>query len=598
MSVASLSETKERLLRYLERERLAERRAHRELRAKPLAERVECGEAITGLSLVSQGGGEILLSAPENAARFREGDTLWLGDGRDVERGLAVRLVRADAAARTVLVERDGRDEGGPVPSPLELVLDRRALDLGERFATAIEEVFADPAHPIVRCLAGEAGADDDPERLRKLTRAGRERGLDEWQAEAFARALAHPRIHLVQGPPGTGKTRLIAEILEACLAAGERVAVAAYTHRAVDQVLLRAAERCGRKRVAKLHGARGDAGELAAAGVLRISSAERHAASREAIVVGLTTHAACRLGGRVRFDRVVFDEAGQIPMPHGIAAMRLASRWTFVGDPAQLPPVVAGEHEEDDDLSIFEHLARRYPSTLLRSTYRMNGGVCDLPSRHFYAGKLQPSADAARRRLTLRDGGRFRDVLDPERPSVFVEVDHRGAAMRSRREAAIVAELLLELLAHHGLPAEEVAAVAPFRAQVAAIRQEIERRAAARGLVLARSPLVETIERIQGREHEVVAISLAASDPDWLASQSEFYFLPNRWNVALTRARTKRILVASPLAFETRARSLEDVPALALFARLRSETPKIDGASVEREIAATEKAREGAFVR
>ncbi len=576
---------REDLLRYLERERLAERRAERELRALPLSDRIECGEALAGLSIVSQGGGRIVVSVPEHTAKFREGDLLWLGDGENPGTGLPVRLASLEGGLRRISLEVDAREEWSALVPGTPLVLDRRSMDLADRFTAAIEEVFAARGHAIVRCLAGTLETEDHETRRRAATMDARARGLDRSQTEAFARALARPRLHLIQGPPGTGKTRLLAEILDACVAAGERVAVVAYTHRAVDQVLIRAAERMGSPRIVKVHRGRGDSSELDAARVRSVASADRLGASGEPIVAGLTTHAACRAAGRAAFDRVVFDEAGQIPLPHAIGAMRLAAKWIFVGDHAQLPPVVAGVHQDEHRVSAFEHLVGKYPSTMLETTYRMNAEVCAFPSRHFYGGKLAPSAAATTRRLALRPGGRFRAALDPEMPSVLLEVDHRGAAMRSRREAVLVAELILELLVHHRLPADEIAAIAPFRAQGIAIRQELEGRAQQRGLRIPQFPFVETVERIQGREREVVILSFTSSDPDWLADQSSFYFLPNRWNVALTRARTKRILVASPLAFAVRARKLEEVPAIALLGALRRETPRLDATPFEREI-------------
>jgi DNA replication ATP-dependent helicase Dna2 len=392
--------------------------------------------------------------------------------------------------------------------------------------------------------------------------------------------------LHLVQGPPGTGKTRLLAEILAECAARDERVAVVAYTHRAVDQVLLRAAARMPGVPVVKLDSSRGENRELAERGVRRLTSPERVPADKAPLVVGMTTHAACRASGRVKFDRVAFDEAGQIPMPHAIGSMRLAERWLFVGDHAQLPPVVAGEHHDEHKVSIFEHLSSRYPSTVLETTYRMNEGICAFPSKEFYGGCVRPSDAAAGRRIGLRPGGRFAAALDPSSPAVLVEVPHRGAAMRSRREAVLTAEILLELLHHHGLPASETAAVAPFRAQGMAIREEFERRAAARGLRgRVELPLVETVERIQGRERDVVILSLTSSDPDWLLTQSEFYYMPNRLNVALTRARVKCIVIASPAVFEARPKSLADVKSIQRFRRLRDALPRVDGEALEREI-------------
>ena len=307
---------KESLLRYLERERLAERRALRELRALPVSERVECGEAIAGLGVISQGGGQFVLRASEHNAKFREGDILWLSDGGDVESGLAVRLIRYDPARREIVVEQEGRDDGPRNVASTNLVLDRRSMDLGDRFATAVEEIYARPGHSILLCLEGSLDTNDDEAIRRAAGSEARVRGLDKSQSEAFARALARPRIHLIQGPPGTGKTKLLAEILDACLARRERVAVVAYTHRAVDQVLLKAAERFGAAHLLKLDSSRAEAPELANANIRRVGSADRIPNDRDALVVGMTTHAACRAAGKLRFDRVAFDEAGQIPIP------------------------------------------------------------------------------------------------------------------------------------------------------------------------------------------------------------------------------------------------------------------------------------------
>jgi DNA replication ATP-dependent helicase Dna2 len=578
---------RESLLKYLDRERLAERRAEREMHNLPLAERVECGEALAGLQVVSQGAGTYVLFAPENHAKFREGDLLWLGDGGDIAAGIPVRLTRFDGVARHLVLAHDDRESPAPPLLKNSYVLDRRSMELGERFATAVEHIFREPGHIVAQCLEGTLPSEDDEKTRRRLLAVARRHGLDPSQTEGFCRALARPRVHLIQGPPGTGKTKLIAEIVLECLAAGERIAIVAYTHRAVDQVLARLGAISRDAKIVKLDSNRTESQELIQSGVRRVSAADKLMQQKEPVVLGLTTHAAARAAERgVRADRVIFDEAGQIPIPHAIGAMRLADRWLFVGDHAQLPPVVAGEHNDEHKISIFEHLAGRYPSTMLEWTYRMNEGICSFPSRHFYGGRLRPAPSAANRLLQLKQGGRFRDVFDPAHPVVFVAIDHCGAAMRSRREAAVVAEMLLELMIHHGIPSSELAVATPFRAQSMAIREQLDRRAAQRSFhPEGGMPLVETVERIQGREREVMILSFAASDPDWLASQSDFYYMPNRLNVALTRARSKCILVASPLAFDVRGHLLKDAKTIELFRDLRESLHCIPGVDVERNL-------------
>ena len=60
--------------------------------------------------------------------------------------------------------------------------------------------------------------------------------------------------------------------------------------------------------------------------------------------------------------------------------------------------------------------------------------------------------------------------------------------------------------------------------------------------------PLVDTVERVQGAERDVILFGLTASDPDHLLS--EFLNSPNRLNVAMTRARTKLIIIGSRAFF------------------------------------------------
>jgi hypothetical protein len=62
-------------------------------------------------------------------------------------------------------------------------------------------------------------------------------------------------------------------------------------------------------------------------------------------------------------------------------------------------------------------------------------------------------------------------------------------------------------------------------------------------------------VERLQGTERDVVLFSLTTSDPDYL--DSPFLNHPNRFNVAITRARHKLVVVGSR-AFFTRVSASE----------------------------------------
>jgi len=117
---------------------------------------------------------------------------------------------------------------------------------------------------------------------------------------------------------------------------------------------------------------------------------------------------------------------------------------------------------------------------------------------------------------------------------------------------------------------------VSPFRAQLRLIRTLVKRGLDAAGFAGA-LPVIDTVERIQGQERELVVVSLVASDPDHLAGDAAaFFYSGNRLNVTITRARTKLIVVASPLVFTAFPKTLAGLADVERFRRLRRELPSV----------------------
>ncbi|MFW5968686.1 MAG: IGHMBP2 family helicase [Persicimonas sp.] len=261
------------------------------------------------------------------------------------------------------------------------------------------------------------------------------------------------------------------------------------------------------------------------------------------------STSGSSLLGERT-FDLVVIDEATQATEPSCLVPIARADRVVMAGDHRQLPPVVQSLEADEKglSLSLFERLAEREEeriTSMLTTQYRMHERIMAFSNAQFYDGALE--ADASVREHTLADLGfeaggddtPLADALQPREPLVFVDTARIEAPESSRprstsrlneREAAIVTELA-ESFIEGGVEAQQIAVIAPYHDQVELIRRKIDRAHLE----------VDTVDGFQGREKEVVVISLTRSN-----EEGEVGFLTDvrRFNVALTRARRKVVVV------------------------------------------------------
>lgn len=518
--------------------------------ARPIGERVANGWAIEGLNVVRQEKGIIRLVCDTNDSRFREGDLLVLHQEKDSPES---------SNALHVELQYDGETEievslikGNPfflTAEPTGWIADQDWFDASPFYLDALDTV-ADSMRghsTILPLLGGSLIPKVDYARYERASQAAYEAGLNESQIEAVALAYAADLLHLIQGPPGTGKTWVLAHLARLLVEDGQRVLVTALTHRAIHNALNKFPRIDESLPVCKI-------GDSRHAGDLTVPNFETFDQSHFAdlsggYIVGATPFAlhSKRLAN-VEFDVVIFDEASQITLPLAIMGMLAADKYIFIGDENQLPPVTVFAQETEikqaAQLSIFSYLSGRGNETMLNVTYRLNKKLADWPSRTFYQNELKPSAEAAGRRLKLSPNySRWDFILDPQHPAVFLDLCHRNTTVRSRTEAETVVELILALLEHE-IPPDEIGVVVPYRAQSRLIRSLLRRHLqdeAALGRLV-----VDTVERMQGQEREVVLVSFATASPAFAQRMAGFLFQPQRLNVAVTRPRTKLILVGS----------------------------------------------------
>jgi len=540
----STPEFLQKLQKFVRDEAEAQYRALEQQWSHPLQERVSRGWAIEGLRVEQMKNGLVRLSCATNDSRFREGDLVLLHQDNprdpnslhfdlqyDGETDLEISLIRGNEYFLT--------------PQPDNWIMDQDWFDASSFYLDALSAV-ADSnlgRSTILPLLQGSLTPKIDYARYKRAQDELQNAGLNESQIESVALSYATDLLHLIQGPPGTGKTLMLAHLARLLVQDGQRVFVTALTHRAIHNALNKIPKVNSTIQVCKI----GDGRHI---DDLDVSNYETFAESRfgensGGYVIGATPFArqSKRLSG-VEFDVVLFDEASQITLPLAIMGMLAGSKYVFIGDENQLPPVTSFSASEASQTSIFNYLSGRGNETMLDVTYRLNDVLTAWPSRTFYHNELKSSEDAAKRRLKLSSETTPWDfVLDPDSPAVFLDLCHENTTVRSRIEADVVLDLVLSLLMRDVSP-EEIGVVVPYRAQSRLIRSLIRRNL--QDSEITNRLVVDTVDRMQGQEREVIIVSFATASAKFASQIADFLFQPQRLNVAVTRPRTKLILVGS----------------------------------------------------
>jgi len=543
-SPAHLTEFVESLRSQVFREAAHAREHIAKIWGAPLASRVLVGHAIEQVKVHSVQGQWVHLEIGATEALFREGDFLFFTETGDPGHHPRVELVLEDDRGSCFVCRiRSGRSflDTGKIG-----VLDYGYFDVSEFMKQALDLALGtskgrdkilpllDPQSQIeTKCVRG---LDEEARRFAQ------DDGLNDAQTDALAMAWSTDLAALVQGPPGTGKTAVLAALAELAVRNGKKVLVTGLTHRGIDNAM-NAIHRRSRKSGLDLKLARIGA---PCAGSGNIANWETFADcpwadTGDGFVVGATPF--CLMSDRlkgVEFDYSLFDEASQVHLPLAIMGMMGARKWVFFGDHQQLPPVLPTVPCQDKvQSSVFGFLQDRDFCVMLDTTYRLCDKLCEWPSEQFYEGKLQPHPSVAARRLELLGRSSGDAVLDPAHPLVHIEIDDPAATTSSNLEAEQVVRILEEAV-RSGVKPQELAVVTPFRRQNRAIRNLLRVRLG----VVSEAIAVDTVERMQGQEREMVVVSLTSGSDAFVERIAEFYFQPQRLNVAATRARCKLVFV------------------------------------------------------
>ncbi len=226
----------------------------------------------------------------------------------------------------------------------------------------------------------------------------------------------------------------------------------------------------------------------------------------------------------------LIIDEASQLTEPMVAGLLPGFSKFILIGDQKQLPAVIAQSEEgcrvADEELlsagvadlrqSLFERLYQLCEKNgwgeaigMLEHHYRMNDQIAALVNP-YYDGKLV-SAKPGQQELLMNDLYDIRTndpvvkLLSRSR-TMFIQSGYLPTAKRHEEEAKKVVKILETLKRIYGDQFQDktVGVVTPWRAQIAQIRSLITDEE------LRRKVTVDTIERYQGSERDIIIVSLA----------------------------------------------------------------------------------------
>jgi superfamily I DNA and/or RNA helicase len=289
--------------------------------------------------------------------------------------------------------------------------------------------------------------------------------------------------------------------------------------------------------------------------------------------------------------DLLVLDEASQINLPEaimGALALKDDGQLIVIGDHRQMPPIVQNDWEREvrrtfvafrSYESLFLTLREQLPEQhqiRFQESFRVHADIAEFLRTQIYKqdGIYYFSNKTDLLPQIPSDDPFVRAVLDPVHPLTVVVHEEMSSQQRNRFEQDLMRPVLEALAASNFDPQTGLGVVVPHTAQRAALRSEIPaltQRDPETGAVIRSA--VDTVERFQGAERVAIVVGATESDPLYLLANSRFLLDPRRLNVAISRAKSKLVLVGSRSIFDLFATDEEVFASAQLWKNLLADT-------------------------
>ena len=292
-------------------------------------------------------------------------------------------------------------------------------------------------------------------------------------------------------------------------------------------------------------------------------------------------------------FDICVLDEATQLNTIAALAYFTMLknnANVTIAGDYRQLGTIYAYDNQLEDSIydSIFNYYRNDHAVQMqkLNKTYRSNEHVASWPRERFYENVYDAFYKDKRPSYSLNYVGKppewpdtllwhdsFLQIIDPNNPIVVIVHDESFSTLSNHFESDLILALNYLLWLSYDTNEEEywenyVGIVTPHRAQNSLIKNKLIQY----GFVKQNGPIaVNTVDSFQGKQRQAILNSYVVSDLDFIQQEEEFILDSRRFNVTLTRAESKFIMIISSSLLKYLSDNYEvakDASHLQLFAK------------------------------
>lgn len=431
------------------------------------------------------------------------------------------------------------------------------------------------------------------PDSVYQTSHSCEDSDMEQKRENVISKALCAQEYFLIVGPPGTGKTSIFARQLIKKLYADKdtNILVIAYTNRAVDELCTAICQAFGEEdSVCQKYiriGSELSCGEPYRHRLLQNISYETK--SRKELLQAIDTTrifvgTLASISGKPElfdlkhFNVAIIDEASQILEPQIIGLLQQFDKFIMIGDHKQLSTITLQDESKsrvvneslnaielyDCRESLFERLFRvcikqSWTHAYDTLTYhgRMHEDIANLVNIPFYDNVLKTATDRQRIKLnytSFETADKFQNIIASNRIAFIPVRETENSTISDKTnlaEAEAVTALSIALLniykANHLVfdPQKTLGIITPYRNQIALIRQKL----AETGIPELSHIMVDTVERYQGSQRDVIILSFCFNKPYQLknfCNMNRDGSVDRKLNVALTRAREQLFLIGN----------------------------------------------------